>query len=162
MENLGAWVSRHVLKKVCEEAHSHAPRETGGILMGYWADTTQEVVVTNCIGPGPGAIHSRDGFSPDHEHQEKEIARVYRESGCLTTYLGDWHSHPNERAYLSIIDKTTLFRITSFQPARAPNALMAVMAGGDPWELSMFRGSRRRSYIGIRKLKIEPLRIYYF
>lgn len=42
------------------------PWETGGMLMGYVADNG-DYVVTQLIGPGPNAKHSRYRFLPDNE-----------------------------------------------------------------------------------------------
>jgi integrative and conjugative element protein (TIGR02256 family) len=107
--------------------------------MGYWlppmgreADP-REAVVMAAIGPGPAAVHRPHSFSPDHDYQEREIARVYGESGRLWDYLGDWHSHPNGPGALSSRDKATLSRIALEPRARAPRPVMLILAAGKPW-----------------------------
>jgi integrative and conjugative element protein (TIGR02256 family) len=77
------------------EAAARYPLETGGVFMGYWADD-RTAVVTQAIGPGPNAYHHRHRFAPDQEWQTTEIAEYYRASGRRETYLGDWHTHPDE------------------------------------------------------------------
>lgn len=117
------------------------PWETGGVLMGYWAEPLVEVVITNAIGPGPKAIHKEKGFAPDAEYQEKEIANIYEASGRLSTYLGDWHTHPRGSTRLSIRDKRTLRRIAVANNARCPVPIMAVLGGGgkDKWLLEIWQ-----------------------
>ncbi len=138
-----ASLSRELWDSLEREASSRAPNESGGVLLGYWADPHQ-VVVTNAVGPGPRASHTRTHFRPDYAYQENEIARVYTASGFRLTYLGDWHSHPGGAPHMSAKDRQTLKRIASFEPARAPKALLAILAGLDTWELSIWSGEMHR------------------
>lgn len=133
-----AWVKRSVLEPMLVEAERSTPYETGGCLMGYWLVPFKEVVITKLIGPGPNAKHLRNKFEPDHEWQAAEIARVYKESGYLYTYLGDWHTHPCSRPSLSWRDRRTLRRIASYPPARAPTPLMGILARNSPWVLKIW------------------------
>lgn len=122
------------------EAKHAFPNETGGVLIGYWAVLFQEIVLTTVVGPGPHAIHGTDSFMPDSEYQEAEIARYYHASGRLHTYLGDWHTHPNSSPRMSRIDRKTLKNIAGDPDARTPVPIMAILAGGKPWTLRVWRG----------------------
>ena len=116
------------------EGRRSAPLETGGVLTGYWAETGDEAIVTEVVGPGPRAVHERSRFRPDTEYHEAEVARIYLASGRVHTYLGDWHTHPDGGSYLSAADLATLRRISHSHEARAPNALMLVLGNrGDEW-----------------------------
>lgn len=121
-------MSKAAFASMRREADRLFPRETGGILLGYRADG--QTVVTAIIGPGPKADHQVDGFRPDYDFQEAEIARRYAASQRRETYLGDWHSHPGaDDAQMSFKDRITLSRIARFGPARAPEPLMAILFG---------------------------------
>jgi integrative and conjugative element protein (TIGR02256 family) len=109
-----------------------APKETGGVIMGYRLKET--FYITDIVGPGEKAIHQHSSFSPDINFHETEIARIYKESGRIHTYLGDWHTHPNNKAYLSERDKKTLRNISSYKPSRLPEPLMIIL-GSMPFEL---------------------------
>lgn len=119
------------------ESERWSPKETGGVLMGYWSD--RDVVLTDIIGPGPKAVHRRYSFTPDSKWQENEIARIYEESGRVITYLGDWHSHPYGTQELSIKDLVTLLRVAIHKPARAPKPIMGILHNNPQWELSVRR-----------------------
>lgn len=134
-----AWISTVSLNKMITEADRSFPKETGGVLTGYWAVPFTEVVVIDITGPGPGAVHKADGFLPDADYQEKEVARIYKDSGRLYTYLGDWHSHPNGGSRLSRRDRRTVRAIAVHRPARAPVPLMAILAPDSPWSLNIWR-----------------------
>jgi len=61
-----AWLDRRVFDEIVAEANCWSPKETGGILMGYWPNW-DEVVITNWIGPGNKAVHNLYSFCPDSE-----------------------------------------------------------------------------------------------
>lgn len=130
-----AWVDKDILELARVESDLWCPKETGGALMGYWSD--QNVVITDIIGPGPDAVHKRYSFTPDDHWHAKEIARIYRESGRITTYLGDWHSHPFGTPGLSINDLITLFRLARYKPARTPRPIMGILHNNPQWKLEM-------------------------
>lgn len=69
------------------EADRAFPLETGGVLLGYFVELGREVVVTHAVGPGPDAIHRRDGFLPDSGFHDETIADLYRASGRRIVYL---------------------------------------------------------------------------
>ena len=132
-----AWVERMVFKQMSLDADHLCPKETGGVLMGYWASLDQ-VVITNMIGSGPNAAHNRYSFTPDDQWQAAEISRIYEESGRVVTYLGDWHSHPGGSPSLSIKDLITLFRVAVHKPARASKPLMGILYNNPQWELEVW------------------------
>jgi integrative and conjugative element protein (TIGR02256 family) len=134
-----AWISKLSLSRMIAEADRAFPKETGGVLIGYWAVPLMEVVITDATGPGPKAIHNAYGFLPDAKYQEEEIARIYNDSGRMYTYLGDWHSHPNGGSRLSRRDRRTARAIATHAPARTPVPLMAILAAESPWTLNIWR-----------------------
>jgi integrative and conjugative element protein (TIGR02256 family) len=136
-----AWVHRRVSEQLVNEAERAFPFETGGVLMGYWAKEYLEVVITHIIGPGQDAKHSASGFVPDYSFQDAEIERVYEESHRLSTYLGDWHTHPLASCRPSFKDKRTLHRIAMCSDARCAVPLMVILGGGKDrkWLLQIWK-----------------------
>ena len=114
------------------EASSHAPYETGGLLLGY-RHSPQELVITDIIGAGPTAIHRRTSFQPDSDWQTAELARRYAAADRRLHYLGDWHSHPGGTSTLSATDRRTMRCIARSDEARCPQPIMVVLAGEEPW-----------------------------
>jgi integrative and conjugative element protein (TIGR02256 family) len=155
------WISADVLSFLCAEASSAAPNETGGVLLGYWAGTLSEPVVTNALGPGPKAIHEQRRFVPDYEYHELEVARLYRASDCQLQYLGDWHSHPNNAGHLSECDTETLCRICTDREARVSRPLMMILAYGPAWLPVVWMGRKKRCLFQSR-LVIERLEATLF
>jgi integrative and conjugative element protein (TIGR02256 family) len=143
-----------------DEAARRDPHETGGVLLGYWADA--EVVVADIVGPGPDALHGPMRFVPDTEYQEVEIARRYEASGRVVTYLGDWHTHPRGPGGISRLDLRTLHTIAREPAARAPVPVMLVVFDGEPWRVAAWIWAPRR--IGllatIRRASAIPIELY--
>lgn len=144
-ESVRAWIAQSAFAAMVAETERCAPYETGGVLMGYWSVNPRAAVVVAIIGPGRDAVHRLRSFTPDHVFQEAEIERIYLESGRWVTYLGDWHTHPTGIAKLSLTDRLTQVRIARHREARAPKAVMAILAGGDPsWILGLWHVQTRR------------------
>ena len=121
------WLKQSVIDYIFQDGQDWVPKETGGVLLGY-RGSKKDFVITGVIGPGEKAIHRKTSFEPDHEFHLQEISRIYRESECLETYLGDWHTHPNSFPYLSCQDKATFRSIAKHSEARLSNPLMLIAA----------------------------------
>lgn len=152
-----AWLRAAVHADLLAQADEHAPKETGGLLLGYRHSPT-EIVITDAIGPGPGGNHRRAGFDPDTDWQTSELALRYAAHHRRITYLGDWHTHPGGSSTLSRTDRRTVRAIAHHADARCPHPVMAVLAGGKPWTL-VIRQHGQRSILR-SKLDVLELRIY--
>src|SRR5690606_25712327 len=104
------WIRNELYEEIIGAVKEFLPYETGGVLLGY-KDVKGSFVVTEIIGSGSDAVHQEDYFLPDGPFQQKEINRVFFASEGETSYLGDWHSHPYKKPYLSSIDLSTLSNI---------------------------------------------------
>ncbi len=71
-----AWIFQVTHSKLIAEVERVFPKETGGVLVGYWATQFTDVIIVDVIGPGPKAVLNSDAFLPDAEYQEKELARI--------------------------------------------------------------------------------------
>lgn len=106
--------------------------------MGYWASTHSEVVITDVVGPGPHAVHKRHEFIPDSNYHYSQIADLYKRSGRLHTYLGDWHTHLNANDNLSRKDWGTIRNISKSPSARAQVPLMGILVAEPEWSLGVW------------------------
>jgi integrative and conjugative element protein (TIGR02256 family) len=122
------WIVTAVFHQIIAESAEHAPLETGGMLLGYEGTDAAGTVITALVGHGPLARHARGRFIPDGPWQQEELERIYGESGRVTTYLGDWHSHPNSPPFPSRRDRRTARTVARTRHARAPRPL-TVIAG---------------------------------
>jgi integrative and conjugative element protein (TIGR02256 family) len=110
--------------------------------MGYVHPATGQSVVTHIIGPGPAAVFEEDSFTPDGAYQLAMIDHIYQTSGRISTFLGDWHSHPGSAAFLSPKDYRALSTVARSAESLQPSPVMAILAGGKPWRLAVWRYRR--------------------
>ena len=138
------WLPRALIGRMLVAAERQGDDETGGILVGYeGADRADELVVTRLIDAGPRARRGEYAFHPDSRWQRKELARVYKKSGRVETFLGDWHSHPHGLPLPSEVDIKTAARIAANPRARAPRPLTVILGRDDgDWALAAFRYMR--------------------
>lgn len=125
------WISAPTIVDMLSEASRVLPSETGGVLLGYWTSSRREVVVTRVIGPGPMAVHTPLGFTPDGQWQQRMVARAYRRSNRIETYLGDWHTHPSGSLKPSRLDTKTAKAIADTRAARVRQPLLIIVVVGD-------------------------------
>lgn len=112
------------LEKLAEEKE---PQETGGLLVGYFSEDDKDVVITGITGPGPKAQHGKHSFCPDYEADRVEMARIFKQSGGLAWYIGDWHTHPTGPAYLSFLDRKALINIAKFDLNHVQRPIMLIL-----------------------------------
>ena len=120
------WIPKPIYQSMIIDTEKWKPCETGGVFMGYRAEN-QDSVVTDMIYAGPCAIHSRFRFNPDQDYQLKQIADIYLASKGTITYLGDWHSHPNSKPELSLLDRRTLTKIAITTESMNKNPIMVIL-----------------------------------
>lgn len=70
--------------------------ETGGVLAGF-INETGDIVVTNASGPGPKAEKSSTYFKKDIVYCQQFLDDLFINSNKQIVYIGEWHSHPNEK-----------------------------------------------------------------
>jgi proteasome lid subunit RPN8/RPN11 len=97
------------------------PVETGGILLGVYADGRPWIVsIVEIATSERGQRHFRIPGGTTHS-----AVRRARATDKRLGYLGDWHSHPADSPP-SAVDLNTL-RIVSFVHPRRPNPTMIVV-----------------------------------
>lgn len=129
-------------KAIAAAAVAAHPRETGGLLLGWW-DADQIVVrhVVEVSDPGatsnswsrdqPGAQAALDATLHEHEHP-------------WLGYVGDWHSHPAQCG-ASRQDVASIRRASKQYPE--PLALLVHRLGGTFDYVIAHRGRRRSATV---------------
>jgi integrative and conjugative element protein (TIGR02256 family) len=152
------WLAPTALQQMWAEADARGPAETGGMLLGYktTAPDIDEYVVVEVVGPGPDAVHHTHHFHPDGAWQQRFLEQHYERSGRVTTYLGDWHTHPGSSAAPSSRDQRCARRIARCRSSRNRHPLMVILGGRgtERWQPLAFRYTRAR----LRQVELRPLR----
>lgn len=158
------WILRNVFDRIVQEAERKAPLETGGLLIGYRSADDIHLVVMDMIGPGPKAKHRKWTYKPDYGFHREEVKKVYDETGGMHTYLGDWHSHPTDSAYLSLLDKRALRNIACFPDNFIDRPIMLVLGRGSngEWTPGTWRISPLQHKFPWGRWEYVPLEITLF
>lgn len=161
MPDVTAWMPSTIWAMLTAEAADRYPLETGGVLIGYWADP-RTVVITDSVGSGPASVHGSYSYEHDHVWEASQIAVHYERSARTQIYIGDWHTHPNARSgALSSTDRRSLRRVLGAREARMSSALMLVLFG-DPkqWSADIWvAGFERAAWRWRPKLLVMPVQV---
>lgn len=144
------WLPKRLLTDMRTNAVGYLPDETGGMLLGYTRASRRHLdfVVTGLVAAGPNAQHKPNRFVPDGDWQQAKLERAYCDSHQVTSYLGDWHSHPGGRPRPSGIDRRTSARVAASRPARAPIPLCLILGPRAGWfDARAYTFERRRFHV---------------
>ncbi|WP_367619787.1 Mov34/MPN/PAD-1 family protein [Caballeronia sp. SEWSISQ10-4 2] len=136
------WIGEGAFNYLVDEAERTYPLETGGVLVGYFANNG-EPVVQYVVGPGPEAIHERNRFGPDHEWQCRALDEIFEMTSARSVYLGDWHTHPDGTPVMSWLDRRTLRGIARYSDAALARPLMLIGGGSNrkwAWKVHQYTG----------------------
>jgi len=161
------WLAHKVVEQMILEAEQKAPLETGGLLAGYFSKNDKETVVTDIIGPGPMSVHKMTTYKPDYSFHRDEIGQIYDNSNGEISYLGDWHTHPTQSAYLSWTDREALRNIVRYQNNFLDAPVMLIWGGvnskGDPeWIPRAWRTRSLKGKMFWRRWDYAPMEVRLF
>jgi len=134
------WIDTQAMMSIMAKAKEKYPLETGGVLIGYHKG--QDVIITDIIGPGHGAIHEQFYFEGDTDWQKIKMDEIYDATDGRLRYLGDWHSHPDGPINASPLDLEAMKIVRDAPEALTPEPLMLIIGGDfskiwfEVWELA--------------------------
>jgi integrative and conjugative element protein (TIGR02256 family) len=78
--------------------------EAGGVLLGRYIVDTPNIVIDRITIPSLHDRRSRFRFFRSKQPHQEIIDQTWKESAHTSTYLGEWHTHPETMPTPSIID----------------------------------------------------------
>lgn len=72
-------------------------REAGGVLLGRVITESGDIVVDEATEPTPQDVRRRFAFLRKKQPTQRFVDQAWANSGGTRIYLGEWHSHPEER-----------------------------------------------------------------
>ena len=120
------WIRQSLLEQMISEVEFYSPLETGGSFFGY-AAANNDVVITHLVAAGPNAKRTPNSFEPDQTYQLSEMEKLFYEKDSKLSYIGDWHSHPNNSPALSRKDEKTLLNIALVKESQCPYPIMLII-----------------------------------
>ncbi len=116
--------------------------EAGGILLGRYRKPHVEIVA--CSEPMASDIRTFAGFDRRDPGHQIQALRYWTESGSTMTFVGEWHTHPEERPSPSSVDLRTW---REAQKAAGHLPLIFIIRGYSDW------------WFGLGRSGSEPVRL---
>lgn len=95
---LGEWqvqTDRTLIEKLGRMRRDRLPTETGGTLLGAFDMDRRICYLIDALPAPPDSIEESDGFNRGMAGLRGEIARIEKVTASQLTYVGEWHSHPD-------------------------------------------------------------------
>ncbi len=151
---------RHGFGKIfiCPEVHAIFDRyrqiapnatEAGGVLMGRFINDSPHIVVDHVSEPLIGDIRRRTYFYRTQVPHQIFVEKKWLESEATCTYLGEWHTHPEDDPTPSSIDLSG-WRKKLRQNPNQRNTLIFIIVGR--WRFRAWEGT-----LADRKIQIEEI-----
>lgn len=88
-------ISSHALLRMLAfvQDDRHKP-EAGGILIGRYICNSQDIVIDEITVPMVGDRWQRFYFWRSRQSHQQVLDQSWLESGGTSTYIGEWHTHP--------------------------------------------------------------------
>lgn len=107
-------------------ADAHSPNEFGGILIGHYAPDKRMAHLTAVI-PAKAYQASPTRFERRAELLNEYLENLREATQGQTHYLGEWHTHPNQRAFPSQLDRKALSDIAADPQVEIANPLLIII-----------------------------------
>lgn len=123
------WVDKSAFEQIFYHTVNDLPYESGGMLLGYWADEDfNQAVVTHVFGPSKRARQDINTYTSSAA-DDRERLDAYRIAYPSNIWLGYWHSHPHGVARLSQKDKAALKSTAREMRVFGINSGLSLVAG---------------------------------
>jgi Prokaryotic E2 family A/ThiF family/Prokaryotic homologs of the JAB domain len=83
-----------VRSRLVELRLERAPKETGGVLLGYIDHKSKTISVASLLSAPPDSDEQATGFGRGIAGLKEQIETVRARTGGIVGYVGEWHSHP--------------------------------------------------------------------
>jgi len=74
-------------------------------MLGRYSASSEDIIMESVTTPQSRDKRSRYRFHRAKQPHQLMIDEAWRRSGGITTYLGEWHTHPEEDPIPSMIDR---------------------------------------------------------
>ena len=98
----------------CYELRSRRlPKETGGILIGYFDVPRKTVYIVDALAAPPDSVEHTTAFIRGTKGLRESLNRIRERTAKIVDYVGEWHSHPiGVDVQASNLDRDLLQQIT--------------------------------------------------
>lgn len=114
-----------LISSLVEIGESHYPNEYGGFLIGYYKNDNRHLKITDTILP-ESFNASKYSFERSTKGIDKKLGNYYEEDP-KKFYVGEWHTHPDNRPIPSSTDILAVNKIISSQKTCLINPVLLII-----------------------------------
>lgn len=122
--NLVVYYDEGVEKRLIELRNAALPKETGGVLLGYFDLPLKTVCVVDCVAAPADSKATEVGFERGTDGLYALIEEVSRRTVGVVGYIGEWHSHP--MGHTATASKDDIIQLVHLAQSMADDGLPAV------------------------------------
>lgn len=126
--HFGLYVGEEQVEQMLAYCQASAPRETGGILVGFYDSDLRVAEVVQATSAPADSRHGRTWFIRGVRGLQSLINRVWKQNQY---YIGEWHFHPFASPAPSQDDEDQLNKIANEESYHCPEPVLLII-GGDP------------------------------
>lgn len=134
-----------VIDIFCQQRQfKQSDEEKGGIVLGQVSKSEQEILVCRVSIPTNHDMSSKYSFHRSHEWAQQIIDYEFVNSGRKNTYLGEWHTHPSNRAVPSPQDIRMIKKQFAVNEIRT-NFMLLLIAAQEELFIGLYDGEVMKS-----------------
>ncbi|PAU93707.1 hypothetical protein CK503_11185 [Aliifodinibius salipaludis] len=88
-------ISSSILEKIYDERSNKLPNETGGVLVGYINTKDEIIYISDSLKSPSDSIEYPDSYTRGKNNLLEELEKYDKVTANQITYIGEWHSHPD-------------------------------------------------------------------
>lgn len=124
-------ISELLLEDIRNDRTCHIPNETGGVLIGAFDLSRKRVYIVHQVKAPEDSIFSPNSFIRGSINLPQQLEFIHRITLGNLSYIGEWHSHPNDNTQKSTDDETLHHAIVEYNRENCiPGCMMIVGAKG--------------------------------
>ena len=148
-------ISNDLYQKLSLLQNKSCDKEKGGVLMGSLYPSINQINITHIL-ESKMHVSSSHNINLNVKYLQKKMNDIWEKSHGKITYLGDWHSHPENKPNPSIIDYYTFIK-NFYMSQFDHNILIYLILGNKSIWSSSFNGSLFHKFTLIINQKTHPL-----
>jgi len=88
------YIESNVISSLMNYRQKNDQTEAGGCLLGFYRGS--HIHINRCTTPMSGDLRQKYRFDRRDRYHVITAKEIHKQSGRKCTYLGDWHSHPED------------------------------------------------------------------
>jgi len=134
---VGGWkvfISESAIKSLFAARKGKLPKETGGVLVGFFNVQHHMLYIVDMIGAIADSMEYPDAFIRGYKGLSERIKAIQDVTAGNLTYIGEWHSHPDRaKCWPSSEDQQVIQWIDEYMSAEGLPPIMLIV--GDKGQL---------------------------